>query len=61
MIKLRENVLAGNGGTSLLSQQRKMHLCKFKTSLVYRDSSRTIIATQRYPVFNPTLQKGKYN
>ena len=33
-----------------LSKQRKVDLCEFETSLVYRASSRTARATQRSPV-----------
>ena len=30
-----------------LRRQRQAHLCEFKASLIYRSSSRTVIATQR--------------
>jgi hypothetical protein len=36
--------------TPALGRQRQVALCEFKTSLVYRASSRTIRATQRKPV-----------
>ena len=45
----------GGGGTHLLvpvlGRQRKVDLCEFKTSLVYRVSSRTARATQTNPVW----------
>jgi hypothetical protein len=37
-----------------LGKQRPTDLCEFKVSLIYRESSRTIIATQK-----PCLEKTK--
>ena len=36
-----------------------MNICEFKTSLVYRTSSRTVRATQRNPVLKIISQKGE--
>ena len=39
-----------SGGREGEDRQRQVGLCEFKTSLVYRVSSRTARATQRNPV-----------
>jgi hypothetical protein len=42
-------------------KQRKLDLCEFKDSLVYRASSRTDRATLKYPVSNKQKKKQRNN
>jgi hypothetical protein len=42
-----------------LRRQKQADLCKFETSLIYKESSRTARATQRNPVSKQNKNKNK--